>query len=202
MGVEVVDHNPLLKKPILAILSLVRDGDFEGRTGLEDAAKEIWRDDYRQSATTTIDILIRNNAITQEIFVNGEPYEGTFEDIQLDESVPDDAEVDVLIDITDTGEEILRLYTPDATLKALFEDRPHYADVFSGVLAACTTEEGLSRMELEEVINGYPQLKPDPDRRQQKVYPQYFIDALESAGGIEWDGAWKTTAAGKTVLDK
>ena len=34
----------------------------------------------------------------------------------------------------------------------------------------------------------------------KKVYPQYFLDALECAGGIAWDGAWRTTDAGRAAL--
>ena len=60
---------------------------------------------------------------------------------------------------------------------------------------------GTSRDALEAALSQLPALAVDPETKQRSVYPQYFIDALESAGGIEWAGAWHTTQAGKTLLD-
>ena len=72
--------------------------------------------------------------------------------------------------------------------------------MFAAILDACSADEGATRAELERVVGEFPQIQPDPDTQRTLVYPQYFIDALESAGGIAWEGSWRTTDAGRALV--
>lgn len=197
---DVVGRNPQLKKPVMRVLGAVRDaGGALDRASLEAACAEGWPRAWRQSPSVTVGILMRNRALAEQVLVDGKPYPGTLEDIQRDESVPEDARVQESLALTDSGRDLLERYAPDATLRALASERPGYADVFQAVLWACDSDGGCTRSELEAQIEQFPQLQPD-GKGQTRVYPQYFLDALESAGGIVWDGAWRTTDAGRAML--
>ena len=91
MTTDVIEHNPLLKKPLLAVLAVVAQQADESRTAVEERASATWDDAYQQSPATCVDILVRNDALIERLLVNGEPYDGTLDDLQLDPAVPDDA---------------------------------------------------------------------------------------------------------------
>ncbi|RDB62791.1 hypothetical protein C1878_07100 [Gordonibacter sp. 28C] len=197
MANELIEHNPLLKKPLLTILSLAERRAGESRSSLEQTALGSWDDAYRQSPSACVDILLRGGALGEQVLVDGEPYDGTIEDMQFDDSVSEDAVAEERLSVTDVGHELLEAYAPGRTLRALIADRPLYRDVFAAILDACDAEQGATREELERIVGDMPQAQPNPVTKRAAVYPQYFIDALESAGGIAWQGTWRTTDAGK-----
>lgn len=199
MTTDVIEHNPMLKKPLLAVLASVAQQADESRAAVEERASATWDDAYQQSPATCVDILVRNDALIERLLVDGEPYDGTLDDLQLDPDVPDDAVAEARITITETGRGLLAAYAPEATLRALIRSKPAYRDVFAAILDACSADEGATLADLEHIVSGQPQLQPDPATQRTAVYPQYFIDALETAGGIAWDGCWRTTDAGKAV---
>ena len=198
MGSNVIKHNPMLKQPIMLLLQLA--SKTSDARELETMALQQWEPSFSQSPATVMDVLKRAGALEITTFMNGEPYAGTLDDMQLDESVPDDAEVSVQVQVTETGAELLAAYAPEHTLAQLFEEKPHYAEVFTGVLRQAAAPGGATREALEAVVDASPVSKPDAVTGQTKVYPQYFIDALETAGGIRWDGAWRATEAGTALL--
>lgn len=194
MGEDIIKHNPMLKEPILAVLALAEDtGD---RATLEATALQVWKPSFSQAPAAVIDTLVRHGFLSQQAFVNGEPYEGTLEDMQLDESVPDDAAAEVRLAVSEAGRALAAAYDPASTLAALFGERPRYADVFSAILNAASAADGASREAIEVIVEAATPTAADG----KKVYPQYFLDALECAGGITWDGAWRTTDAGRAAL--
>lgn len=85
--------------------------------------------------------------------------------------------------LTEKGEDLRDAYAPGDTMHALYEDRPGYSEVFNAMLWACSSEDGASRDEIEAQINELPPLQPN-EEGHKTVYPQYFFDALETAGGI------------------
>lgn len=200
MSVEIIEHNPSFKKPAMALLEVCKREDISTRADAEVAAAEQWDAEWRQNPASIMEVLVKAAAIDEEITVDGEPYEGTLEDIQLDLSIDEDAAVVSRIEVTELGEQILSDYAPQNTLATLFGDKPEYADVFKTALGACDVADGCSLPTLEDTLTALPQLQPDPKTHQTKVYPQYFIDALETAGAIEWDGAWKLTETGRAAL--
>lgn len=193
MGEDIIKHNPMLKEPILTVLALAEEaGD---RATLEATALQVWKPSFSQAPAAVIDTLVRHGFLSQQSYVNGEPYEGTLEDMQLDESVPDDAVAEVRLAVTEVGRALGAAYDPASTLASLFGERPRYADVFSAILDAASADEGASREAIEAIVEAAAPTAADG----KKVYPQYFLDALECAGGIAWDGAWRTTDAGRAT---
>ena len=197
MAIDLVEHNPMLKKPVACVLGLFAQEATLERATVEAQAADAWSDAYSQAPATVIEILVRNGALTEQLTVDGRPYDGTLEDIQRDESVPLEAEVVDSITLTNTGRELAASIDPDFTMRSLLTERPHYREVFQRVLDVCASDTGASREAVEGAVeqNG-PVKSPDGKR----VYPQYFIDALETAGGIAWDGAWRTTDAGRRAI--
>ena len=57
----------------------------------------------------------------------------------------------------------------------------------------CAADAGATRQAVEEAVEAQGNVMSPEGKR---VYPQFFMDALETAGGIEWDGAWRATDAG------
>ena len=200
MKANVIEHNPMLKKPLIAILGVcARQGDGS-RDDIEARALEVWDSAYQQNPSVCVDILVRNGALAERLFVDGGVYAGTLDDLQADESVPEDAHIEARIALSKAGRELLEAFAPDVTLRALLDDKPAYRGVFVAVLDACSADEGATRAELERVVGEFPQLQPDPATQRTRVYPQYFIDALESAGGSAWEGSWRTTDAGRALV--
>lgn len=197
---DLIEHNPMLKKPLLAVLVVSAQQAHESRQVIEERALEVWDDAYQQSPGVCVDILVRNGALTEQLLVDGEAYDGTLDDLQLDADVAEDAVAEQRITLTDTGRELIEAYAPDVTLRALIAEKPQYRDVFATILRACDAAQGATRSNLEVSISALPQLQPDPDTQRTLVYPQYFIDALESAGGIAWEGSWRTTDAGRALV--
>ena len=200
MSVELIEHNPTFKKPCMLLLSTCASDDIKNRTQLLDAVVDSWEKSWRHTPDAMISILVANKALLEAITVDGEPYQGTLEDIQLDLDIDENAQVTSTLTVTELGQQILTDYAPKNTLNQLLDEKSKYGDVFQVALAACNKEDGCSLSDLEAAINSMPALQPDPKDRQTKVYAQFFIDALESAGAIEWKGAWRTTAAGKDIL--
>ncbi len=197
MAIDLVEHNPRLKAPVACVLGLLADGEARGRAELEEVAAEAWSSSFSQKPAVVIDMLVRAGAVSESLSVDGEAYEGSLEDIQLDESIPLESDVSDVVVITEAGRELASSIDPATTLRALFAQRPHYETVFKGVLAACLAEEGATREALEQAVEaGGAVISPEGGR----VYPQFFMDALESAGGIVWDGAWHATEAGRQVI--
>ena len=197
MKINLVEHNPQLKKPVACMLGLAESNVPCDRRNLESLAAENWDEVFAQTPGAVCDMLVRSGAFTEQVFVEGERYSGTLESIQLDESIPLTAHVEVRLDLTADGRELACSIDPARTVSALFSERPHYRAVFARVIEACNCDQGASRNELEAAVEAQGAPKSP---KGERVYPQFFIDALESAGAIEWKDSWRATDAGIRAL--
>lgn len=87
-----------------------------------------------------------------------------------------------------TTKEGVRAFEEEASedkLEALFVSDPIYKTIYLRVLDFC--KEAKSRMEIETHLENQPLLE------NPKIYANYFIETLERAGGLVWNGAWETT---------
>ena len=193
MAIDLVEHNPMLKKPVACVLALFAETETLDRATVEYQAGEAWSESYSQAPATVIEILVRNGALVEQLTVDGQPYDGTLEDIQRDESIPLEADVADSISLTEAGRDLAASIDPDFTMRQLLAARPHYREVFARVLNVCAADAGATRQAVEEAVEAQGNVMSPEGKR---VYPQFFMDALETAGGIEWDGAWRTTDAG------
>lgn len=198
---DIISHNPLLKRPLLALLSIAEQNPNAERSVIEGLAATKHESLFkRQTPTTIVDILIRNNALLIHLLVDGEPYQGTLGDLQTDTTVNDDATLEQRVDLTDTGKNLLTTYSEGIRIRKLFREKPHYVAVFKKVLELCEADSGCSRAELEQSLQSMPELTPHLANGAKTLYPQYFIAALEEVDGITWQGTWKTTETGRLVM--
>lgn len=86
---------------------------------------------------------------------------------------------------TDAGLMALEKELQEDKLEALFISEATYKTIYLRVLKFC--KDAKSRMEIEAHLEGEPLLE------NPKIYASYFIDTLETAGGLVWNGSWKTT---------
>lgn len=201
MSIDLIEHNPLLKQSLLNILSICKQHPNTERSEFETlAAPALEGQALPHSVTTIVDVLLRNDALEEKVLVNGVVYDGTLHDVQTDANISDDAQVERYLSITETGEELLTEYAPHKKLNELLAEKPHHAPVYYAMLEACNRDSGRDRSTLENTIDALPQLAPNPATGEKTIYPQYFIDSLETAGGIAWQDQWHTTEAGRAVM--
>jgi hypothetical protein len=93
---------------------------------------------------------------------------------------------------TAAGQRVLALQSPSQRLYKLCAQEPAHADIYRRVLAFCQTPR--ARAEIETLLQG------DPVMESAGVYASFFVQGLEAAGGLEWEGKWRTTEAGKGVI--
>ncbi|MDR3437924.1 hypothetical protein [Telmatospirillum sp.] len=93
---------------------------------------------------------------------------------------------------TAAGRSVLEIENPSIRLCRLLDAEPAYRDVYRLVLQSCLAPK--TRPEIESVLDGNPLLETP------KLYPSFFIERLESAGGLEWDQKWRTTEAGEMFV--
>jgi hypothetical protein len=96
--------------------------------------------------------------------------------------------------VTEPGQAALDAYNPFALIGELFEAEAHYAEIFTTVLEMCSKPGGCSLKEIGDVVDDEPVLQ------SPKRYAMYFIDKLEHAGAVKWEGAWCATPDGIKYL--
>lgn len=98
---------------------------------------------------------------------------------------------DDLWETTEAGWAALEKNDPVQRLRHLAAEEPQNIDTYRLILDFCQTPR--SREEIEALVYREGNLS-DP-----KVYPSYYIDRLEAAGGLEWTGRWVTTEPGRSL---
>ncbi len=201
MASKLIDHNPILKKPVLTALHVCIEHDGASRAAVETALNEAWSAAFTQTPSSVVNALVRTGYLTEQITVDGAPYAGTLEDAYRDDAVALDANVDAVLTVTASGRALVEDYAPAVTLARLFSKRARYVPVFKSALEACCAAGGATRENIEKAIDASIAGHGIVGDEGQRIYAQYFIDALETAGGIEWDGVWQATDAGRAAID-
>jgi hypothetical protein len=93
---------------------------------------------------------------------------------------------------TEAGLEALARSCPSERLRLLLNEEPAYKEIYQQLLEFCITGKATGEIEGLLCVN--------PILENPKVYPNYLIDRLETAGGLEWNGQWQTTETGKLFL--
>lgn len=95
---------------------------------------------------------------------------------------------DEVLAITDAGLEAWREHEDSDGIARLFASSGALEETFRRVLELCRESRGTKELESALVAEGLL----DTSERQAS----YFLDKLEQAEGIVWDGGWKTTRKG------
>lgn len=94
---------------------------------------------------------------------------------------------------TVVGSQVLANWRESKPLAQLMARYPQYEEAFCRVMAACGTP--LARQEVEALFTDDPILE-----EPKKIYPNFFLDKLEAAGGLVFKGGWTATPEGSAIL--
>ena len=93
---------------------------------------------------------------------------------------------------TPVGVEASLFHLSDNRLAKLLDETPDFKEIFLHVLDMC--QQPKTRDEIEDVVDKML------DESEADVFPNYFVGALEDAGGLAWKGMWVITKEGKDLL--
>lgn len=102
------------------------------------------------------------------------------------------------VETTAAGADAAEEWSPAWRLGRLMESSPERIEAFAEVLALCKLPQSLTSV--EELLERLGFLDTLRAVNGQPLKVSYFVDVLERAGGLEWDGAWRITEAGSTLL--
>ena len=118
------------------------------------------------------------------------------------EGLDDDALADLVAErrvlTTPAGCAACELLAPEHRTLAAIYKVPERRATFVRLLDFCRTPRKLA--DINQLLADDPALAPSQRTAGQKLHACYFIDRLEEAGGLAWDGSWVTTDAGKRAL--
>lgn len=118
------------------------------------------------------------------------------------EGLDDDALADLVAErrvlTTPAGCAACELLAPEHRTLAVIYKVPERRATFVRLLDFCRTPRKLA--DINQLLADDPALAPSQRTAGQKLHACYFIDRLEEAGGLVWDGSWVTTDAGKRAL--
>ena len=118
------------------------------------------------------------------------------------EGLDDDALADLVAErrvlTTPAGCAACELLAPEHRTLAAIYKVPERRATFVRLLDFCRTPRKLA--DINQRLADDPALAPSQRTAGQKLHACYFIDRLEEAGGLVWDGSWVTTDAGKRAL--
>lgn len=118
------------------------------------------------------------------------------------EGLDDDALADLVAErrvlTTPAGCAACELLAPEHRTLAAIYKVPERRAIFVRLLDFCRTPRKLA--DINQLLADDPALAPSQRTAGQKLHACYFIDRLEEAGGLVWDGSWVTTDAGKRAL--
>ena len=118
------------------------------------------------------------------------------------EGLDDDALADLVAErrvlTTPAGCAACELLAPEHRTLAAINKVPERRATFERLLDFSRTPRKLA--DINQLLADDPALAPSQRTAGQKLHACYFIDRLEEAGGLVWDGSWVTTDAGKRAL--
>lgn len=201
-----IASEPKVEKALWRLLAFCEDErDFEEVVEEVSAYPEVKNSPF--AVETLLSWLIDSGAVQR--LRNGEPWNG---DEEASPAADSDAEAEAAAEGDEDAEDIEEADEPvvetfvisEAGAASLAEHRAadpvadlrsrygRYEPLFTEILTFCRTPQAKSA--IDDIVRGNP-LTENP-----RVLPAFFIDQLERAGALIWDGGWKTTEAGELWL--
>ena len=95
--------------------------------------------------------------------------------------------------VTQAGAQVLRENEPDVLIGDLMEADGKYRDIYARIMRMCM-QQGCPISVLNDAVDLDPLVQEPP------LKASHFVERLEKAGALAWDGLWTTTDAGIDCL--
>ena len=135
----------------------------------------------------------------EELYIDNDGNVLSAEDIEeLSEDEFDDLVAAYAYRSTEIGRTVREKFAPETQTAALFENEPSRRDIYLQVLRFVQEKKNFGQIEhlIHDQVAAQP-ATPDGKKPQSSV----FIDELEEAGAITFNGGWIITDEGKELLD-
>lgn len=119
----------------------------------------------------------------------------------LTEDEVDDLVCEVGYVTTEAGRVLVEANLPEARLHALLGLVPEREGTYREVLEFIA-QTPRSYAEVKEFLAGRPVLEVVIDGVRQTMQPSVFVDKLERAGALVWDGGWRLSDGGLRFLEE
>ena len=195
---RVIDSNPAYRHVFLSVLDYCREErDEEEVIAYTEAAKTA--QNQIQKAASIVDTLVDCGALERKLFLDEVQYEGTFEELQVDETISDDAVLTSSLTSTEHALTALAQKQEEYSLERVIAPCPHRADAFLMVLELCSGE-GSSTRELQAALKENGMLETE-ERGIDMLHASYFTGTLDSIGALAWNGnRWVASEKGMSIL--
>lgn len=117
----------------------------------------------------------------------------------LDEDALDELVCGISYRTTETGLLFVERHRPKARLVELLQLAPERTDVYIELLEFVRAQPRAYR-DIEKLLQGRPVLKTIVDGTSRTMQPSVFVDKLERAGALVWNGGWCLTEEGEAFL--
>jgi hypothetical protein len=199
-AIQLMLSNNLNRPTLYRILQTVVDGSqrlFE----LEEAIQEMTEyAEATQPPYFLIEWLVDVEALSfTEVDANGEAITDEMREGKTADEV-DDLIEDMVIDITDVGREVLRVYDPVERTKSVLGEHPDRYDTYVEVLEYLTERHNYA--EIDALLRGRPILMSGRGIGDRPMQPSVFVDKLAAAGVIVFNKGWVITPEGRTLLQE
>ena len=195
---QLLDRDPAYRSLYAAALEFCAD-QMDEREAAEHIDSLRSNANQIQSGVSILATLVRRGGIERTVLVDGEPYDGTLEDLQNDESLDPNADIEFLVATTPAGIDVAEAYRQATSMNALFTDFPQFEEGFRLVLNECAGE-GKTTQELQETLIAAGIVTAGALGAQQ-LHASYFTSKLEKYGALEWSRKrWLTTEKGKEAI--
>jgi hypothetical protein len=111
----------------------------------------------------------------------------------------DDMVADMIIAITDVGQEALKAFDPQQRLTDLLQEAPERQSTYLEVLEFLAEKRSYS--EIDGLLRNRPILMSGRAPGDRPMQPSVFVDKLAAAGSIIFDEGWIITPEGRAVLE-
>ena len=119
----------------------------------------------------------------------------------LDEDQIDDLVAYLSYETTLEGAHYVEQNRPEARLITLFNLNPQRSETYVELLEFLE-QAPRSYREIKTMMKGKPALETIIGGRTQTMQPSVFVDQLERAGAIVWNGGWILSSAGTSLLNE
>ena len=194
------DRNPAYGRLYAALLLQCQDQvPEENAAAMANALKNSVA--QTQDGASIVSTLVRKGGVARTILVDGQVYAGTMADLQSDESIPQEATVEFLIQTTQAGIDAAEAYLRIMSANSLLAQDPQRADGFLLVIKESASPEGSTTAQLQEALIQAGIIKPGIQSAQE-LHASYFTSKLEQHGALVWDRKrWRATQEGRAMLD-